>query len=72
MDAELERRIRERAYALWERDGRAPGRADAHWREAERQLTERHGDAAAAAAAPSPADSARLAARIAARRSTSR
>ncbi len=72
MDDALERRIRERAYALWERDGQEAGRADAHWLEAERQLTRRSGPDTAAEAAPSPAESARMAARIAARRLTSR
>ena len=72
MDPALERRIRERAYALWERDGRIPGRADAHWLEAEWQLTKRSGADAAAGAALSSAESAHLAARIAARPLTSR
>ena len=32
------KRIRERAYHLWEEAGRPPGRALEHWTEAERQL----------------------------------
>ncbi|WP_272913260.1 DUF2934 domain-containing protein [Methylobacterium sp. SyP6R] len=32
--------IRERAYALWERDGRAPGRDEHYWRMAEQELAE--------------------------------
>ena len=30
--------VRERAYALWEADGRPDGRALEYWREAEREL----------------------------------
>jgi uncharacterized protein YjbJ (UPF0337 family) len=30
-----ERRIRDRAYELWEQEGRPDGREHAHWREAE-------------------------------------
>lgn len=32
-----ERRIRERAYHLWERAGRPDGRADAFWEQARRE-----------------------------------
>ncbi|AWN52484.1 DUF2934 domain-containing protein [Methylobacterium sp. 17Sr1-1] len=35
----FETSIRERAYALWERDGRAPGRDEHYWRLAEQELT---------------------------------
>lgn len=38
MDQDLERKIRERAYRLWEGEGRPEGREAEHWREAERQL----------------------------------
>jgi hypothetical protein len=31
---QLEQRIRERAYRLWEQEGRPEGRADVHWDEA--------------------------------------
>ncbi|MGE7417406.1 DUF2934 domain-containing protein [Methylobacterium tarhaniae] len=34
----FETSIRERAYALWERDGRAPGRDEHYWLLAEREL----------------------------------
>ncbi|AWB20130.1 DUF2934 domain-containing protein [Methylobacterium currus] len=34
----FETSIRERAYALWERDGRAPGRDEHYWRLAEQEL----------------------------------
>jgi Protein of unknown function (DUF2934) len=30
--------VRARAYALWEREGRPEGRAEAHWAEAEAEL----------------------------------
>src|SRR4051812_19883737 len=43
----FETSVRERAYALWERDGRAHGRDQHHWLLAEREL---HG----AEAAPAP------------------
>ena len=33
-DRELERRIRERAYRLWEAEGRPEGRAQQHWEQA--------------------------------------
>lgn len=32
------RRIQERAYALWEREGRPPGREAQHWSQAEREV----------------------------------
>ena len=38
MDTERERRIRELAYDLWERDGRPEGGADEYWYEAERRI----------------------------------
>lgn len=39
-EEEQAQRIRERAYFLWERDGRPEGRAAKHWRAAERQERE--------------------------------
>jgi hypothetical protein len=33
-DRDLERRIRERAYLLWEAEGRPDGRADEYWHRA--------------------------------------
>ena len=36
------RAIRELAYRLWEEQGREAGSAEAHWLEAERQLTRVH------------------------------
>ena len=37
-DTELEHRIRERAYALWEAEGRPDGKREAHWNEAWREI----------------------------------
>jgi hypothetical protein len=34
MDSETERRIRERAYGIWQREGRPHGRAAEHWQQA--------------------------------------
>lgn len=39
MSSDLHRKIRERAYAIWEEEGRAHGRAHDHWSRAERELT---------------------------------
>jgi hypothetical protein len=33
-EQDIETRIRERAYALWDRDGRPEGRADEYWEKA--------------------------------------
>jgi Protein of unknown function (DUF2934) len=38
MDADLDERIRRRAYELWEREGRPEGRALDHWRRAEAEV----------------------------------
>jgi hypothetical protein len=38
-------RTRERAYFLWENEGRPEGRAEDHWRAAERELATRHSGA---------------------------
>jgi hypothetical protein len=38
MDPELRRRIEERAYALWEADGRPDGRALEYWLRAEQEI----------------------------------
>jgi hypothetical protein len=35
--------VRERAYRIWEEQGRPEGRETDHWLEAERQLHEGHG-----------------------------
>ena len=36
---DLTGRIRERAYSLWEQEGRPEGRAEEHWHAARRELT---------------------------------
>jgi DUF2934 family protein len=38
---DLQQRIRQRAYELWEREGRPHGRAHAHWHQAEREIAGR-------------------------------
>jgi hypothetical protein len=35
---DLQQRIRERAQAIWEREGRPEGRHDEHWRQAENEI----------------------------------
>jgi hypothetical protein len=42
-EQDIETRIRERAYALWDQDGRPEGRADEYWEKA-RQLIEAEDD----------------------------
>ena len=39
--ADLRALVQKLAYELWERDGRPEGREQAHWEEAERQITAR-------------------------------
>jgi hypothetical protein len=51
MTNELEQKIRERAYALWELDGRVDGRAEAHWLAAAEELTAALADAVPSAPA---------------------
>lgn len=34
MDPRIEEKIRQRAYEIWEREGRPAGRAEEHWRQA--------------------------------------
>jgi hypothetical protein len=58
MDGDREERQRERAYAIWEREGRPEGGAERHWAEAEEELrAEEQGmsDPSAAPAAPESA-----------------
>jgi hypothetical protein len=38
MSEQREQAIRERAYALWEQDGRPDGRSVAHWSQAEMEI----------------------------------
>lgn len=37
-DDDRERRIRERAYRIWEEEGRPHGRQEEHWRQASREV----------------------------------
>lgn len=45
MTGDIERRIRERAYEIWESEGRPEGRSEDHWKQARAEF----GDAAAEA-----------------------
>ena len=61
-------KVRERAYQIWEREGRQDGRAEEHWSQAEQELAAPRESAAsdivvpqAAAAAPSVNGSAKTA-----------
>ena len=45
-DADVRERVRERAYSLWEQEGRPEGRAEDHWRRAEAEVGVNHGDEA--------------------------
>jgi hypothetical protein len=42
-------RIRQRAYEIWEREGRPEGREQAHWEQAEREIAKARGARQAAA-----------------------
>lgn len=42
MPESREQAIRERAYALWEQDGRPEGRSLAHWSQAETEIAVEH------------------------------
>jgi hypothetical protein len=54
---DLTYRIRDRAQQIWENEGRPEGRADEHWKEAERQLaSEVHSAAARVGSGLEPAD----------------
>jgi hypothetical protein len=44
MDERDEERIRQRAYGIWEREGRPQGRQDEHWFDAEREEADGSGD----------------------------
>jgi hypothetical protein len=45
MTAERERRIRERAYQIWEEEGRPSGRELEHWTQAEGEIAEAEAEA---------------------------
>ena len=51
MEHTLEHRIRQRAYEIWNAEGRADGKADEHWIAAEREVL-------SVLSAPSPASKA--------------
>ena len=38
MAAEMDERVRQRAYQLWEQEGRPEGQAEHHWRQAEAEV----------------------------------
>jgi hypothetical protein len=50
MNNELEMKIRQRAYEMWDGESRPDGLAERHWLEAEGELTEEAENAATAAA----------------------
>jgi|KBSMisStaDraftv2_1062788.scaffolds.fasta_scaffold2922767_1 hypothetical protein len=54
MDGEIERKVRERAYAIWEQEGRPHGKDREHWERAHRAVTAElaKADAEAQKAAP--------------------
>ena len=41
MSEQREQALRERAYVLWEQDGRPEGRSLAHWSQAEAEIAEK-------------------------------
>ncbi|WP_210527931.1 DUF2934 domain-containing protein [Rubellimicrobium arenae] len=54
MDDDLERRIRERAHAIWEREGRPDGRHDEHWRQASEDVGQHTGSSGSAETSIAP------------------
>jgi hypothetical protein len=74
---DLQERIRERAQAIWEREGRPDGRHDEHWRQAENEINaesdaasvERKGRKTSAKRVQPPMEEPTAAAKPAARRS---
>ena len=40
MQNQRNEKVRERAYQIWEREGRQDGRAEEHWSKAEQELAE--------------------------------
>jgi hypothetical protein len=55
MDRDEERLIRERAYEIWEREGRPAGRSEEHWRQAAAEIAAATEKPAAPPATPAPA-----------------
>jgi len=52
MDENLEQRIRERAYEIWENEGRPEGRGDEHWDQARMEYAEARDEQAQTAGSP--------------------
>ncbi len=61
MTNDLEARIRERAYHLWQQEGRVGGRELDHWSRAERELRSMHQTMQGAAEKPAAASKKRAA-----------
>lgn len=56
MESDREQRIRERAYEIWEREGRPQGRAAEHWARAAGEIAaETEGEPEAVSVAEGPA-----------------
>jgi DUF2934 family protein len=51
MESDREKRVRERAYQIWQREGEPHGRSDEHWAQAEAEIELEHELAADRAAA---------------------
>lgn len=51
MSGDIERRIRERAYEIWESEGRPESRSHDHWEQARAEFSEASAEAAQAPAA---------------------
>jgi len=49
MEDDRDRRVRERAHMIWEREGRPEGRDSEHWTQAEREIANEEAAAEAAA-----------------------
>jgi hypothetical protein len=56
--SEYAARIRERAYAIWEREGRPEGGAERHWTQAEEELRAEERGGAVPPATPATPESA--------------
>jgi DnaJ-class molecular chaperone len=51
-DADLHERIKQRAYALWEQEGRPEGQSEKHWHQAETEVAGVNGGAEASPGTP--------------------
>lgn len=51
MTGDVERRIRERAYEIWESEGQPEGRSDEHWQQARAEFSDASAEADAEAGA---------------------